>query len=391
MNQPDPTANDHQEGSDVRNLRSELEVARERLEWALIGGNIGLWDWNPATSEVFYSDTFKSQLGYPPDVQWNSFDEWESRLHPDDQANALATVQAYFNRTSDEYKSVFRLKCHDDSYRWFLAQGKGVFDDQGQPTRMTGIHVDITEQVRADRELQRVNEEIANVNEALQASNVELQQFAYVASHDLQTPLRAIGGFAQFLRKDYATELDERANRYIDRIVVGVKRMQTMINDLLMYSRVESQAAEFEKVSLDAILNNTQELLESSIEECGGDVILEPLPTVYGDAAQLSQLFINLIGNALKYNKSKPRVEVWAESEPHRVRVCVQDNGIGIDEQDYDRIFEVFRRLHPQDAFPGTGIGLAICRRIIQRHGWQISVEPNPAGGTRFWITIARV
>lgn len=362
-------------------LRSELEIARDRLELALTSGNIGMWDWNPATSEVYYSHSFKTQLGYPPTVPWNTFQEWESRLHSDDHAKALATVADYFARRSEEYKSIFRLRCLDDSYRWFLAQGKGVFDDQGRPIRMTGVHVDITDQINADCELKRVNE-------ALQESNVELQQFAYVASHDLQTPLRAIAGFAQFLQKDYAVNLDDRANDYIRRIVSGVKRMQTMINDLLAYSRVESRATDFENVSLDAAAADAVDLLAGLIVEREAELSIEPLPDVLGDASQISQLLTNLIGNALKYNHGKPIIRIWSESREHDRRVCIQDNGIGIDEKYRPQIFEIFRRLHSREEFEGTGIGLAVCRRIAKRHGWTIQVEANPQGGSRFWICI---
>ena len=347
----------------------------------MTSGNIGMWDWNPATSEVYYSDSFKAQLGYPPEVPWNTFDEWESRLHPEDHAQALATVENYFAHRALDYKSVFRLCCQNETYRWFLAQGKGVFNEQGQPIRMTGVHVDITDQITADRELKRVNE-------ALQESNIELQQFAYVASHDLQTPLRAIAGFAQFLQKDYAIDLDDRANDYIGRIVAGVKRMQALINDLLAYSRVESRAENFDVVSLSAAVDDAIELLNSLIRERQAELAIEPLPDVLGDASQISQLLTNLIGNALKYNRGKPIIRIWAESTATDRRVCIEDNGIGIDEKHHQQIFEIFRRLHSRDEFDGTGIGLAVCRRIAKRHGWTIEVEPNPEGGSRFWISM---
>ncbi|TWU03590.1 sensor histidine kinase [Neorhodopirellula pilleata] len=381
LNRRDFELADHDTNSmdEHRHLRSELEIARDRLELALTGGNIGMWDWNPATSEVFYSDSFKAQLGYPPEVPWCTFEEWESRLHPDDHDQALATVADYFARRMQDYKSIFRLRCRDESYRWILAQGKGVFSHDGPPIRMTGVHVDITDQVNADRELKRVNE-------ALKESNVELQQFAYVASHDLQTPLRAIAGFAQFLQKDYAVNLDDRANDYIRRIVSGVKRMQAMINDLLAYSRVESRASEFETVSLDAAVMDAVELLDAVIQERQAELSIASLPDVYGDAFQVSQLLTNLIGNALKYNHGKPVIRIWSDSTANERRVCIEDNGIGIDEKYHQQIFEIFRRLHSREEFEGTGIGLAVCRRIVKRHGWTIHVEPNPQGGSRFWI-----
>ena len=372
----------------VREQSADLEATREQLELALTGANVGLWDWNPQTSKVYYSPTFKTQLGYPPEVEWDSFEVWETRLHPDDHAKALATVESYFARTSEDYKSIFRLQCKDGSYRSILAQGKAVFDEHGQPLRMTGVHVDITEQVAIERELKRVNEALADANELLLESNVELQQFAYVASHDLQSPLRAIAGFAQFLEKDYANELDERACDYVNRIVGGVKRMQRMINDLLAYSRVETRAAAFQAVSLNDVFQDSVELLEAFIFDSNAIVTRSELPEVVGDPSQISQLLTNLVGNAIKYNRNRPCVEVTASRQEPGWILCVDDNGIGIDEKHHAKIFEVFRRLHTRDEYAGTGIGLAICRRIAKRHGWKIYVTSKPEGGTRFSIQI---
>lgn len=384
------TAADNEDRSDRQQLVDELRQARERLELALTGSNVGLWDWNPQTSKVYFSATFKRQLGYPANAPWDSFEEWRERLHPDDREAALATVSDYFARTLPEYKSIFRLQCIDGSYRWILAQGKAAFDEQNQPLRMTGVHVDITEQVEVDNELKRVNAALADANEALHESNVELQQFAYVASHDLQTPLRAIAGFAQFLKTDYVDKLDERAIGYVDRIVGGAKRMQTMINDLLAYSRVESQAAGFKVISLQVVYEDAISLLESAIADSKAQVTCEKLPEVRGDPAQVSQLFANLIGNAIKYNRKVPSIRVYGTNEESQWRVCVEDNGIGIEEQYRNQVFEVFRRLHPRDEFPGTGIGLAICRRIAHRHDWSIEVADNPGGGSRFWVIIPK-
>ena len=224
---------------------------------------------------------------------------------------------------------------------------------------------------------------------ALQDSNVELKQFAYVASHDLQTPLRAIAGFAQLLEAECGGELDETAKQYIGRIVAGTARMQTLISDLLGYSRVEARAVPFAPVRLDALFDDVVSMLSPSIEASGGRVTRGALPEVQGDPVQLAQLMQNLVENALKYRgETPPTVRVEASRDGGAWTVTVEDNGIGISPEHHARIFEIFRRLHSQTAYPGTGIGLAVCRRIVERHGGRIGVESQLGQGSRFFFTI---
>jgi light-regulated signal transduction histidine kinase (bacteriophytochrome) len=241
----------------------------------------------------------------------------------------------------------------------------------------------------ANEELNRRNAELGDAKDALELSNVELQQFAYIASHDLQTPLRSIAAFAQFLQKDYEGQLDEQADDYIGRLVGGVKRMQNLITDLLAYSRVESRAAPFVAVDLNQLCDDVVVLLRTCVEDAGGRVTRDELPTVVGDRSQLSQLLQNLIDNALKYrHKDPPRVHVSAEQNGSGWTISVRDNGIGIDARHHEQIFEVFRRLHTEREYPGTGIGLAICRRIVQRHGGHLWLESKPGQGSTFYFTV---
>ncbi|TWT51132.1 Phytochrome-like protein cph1 [Rubripirellula amarantea] len=372
----------------VATRTDDLSTTRDRLELTLVGANVGLWDWNATNDEVTYSTTYKRQLGYPPETDWNKFQDWESRLHPDDVELAHQMVAEYFEHRSPEYKSTFRMRCKDGSYRWMLAQGKAVFDSDGKPLRMTGVHVDITERRESERELKRLNDALQEANLALQESNVELQQFAYVASHDLQTPLRAIAGFSQFLQSDFSGRLDARADDYISRIVRGVKRMQKMIDDLLQFSRVESRAAPFEQISLNDVYADAIELLNASVVQFDAEVTRDDLPMAFGDPAQLTQLLMNLIGNAIKYHREKPVVHVSTTANDNEVTLSVKDNGIGIADVYHERIFEVFRRLHTSSEYPGTGIGLAVCRRIVKRHGGRIWVESAEGVGSTFHVTL---
>ncbi len=232
---------------------------------------------------------------------------------------------------------------------------------------------------------QRVQDRTA----ALEASNIELQQFAYIASHDLQTPLRGIAGFSQFLQQEYQGRLDETADGYLVRIIEGTKRMQTLIKDLLSYSRIDSRSRPFEPTNLNEVVEDAVTILDSSIQDSGGTVTRDELPTVAADRSQLVQLLQNLIGNALKYHGDQtPRVHVSAENGGHEWTISVRDNGIGIEDKHHERIFEIFRRLHTQTEYPGTGIGLAVCRRIVQRHNGRIWVESEPGRGSTFRFTV---
>ena len=238
----------------------------------------------------------------------------------------------------------------------------------------------------------RVNErtlELAAANEILERSNIELQQFAYIASHDLQSPLRSISGFVQLLKMKYESKLDEQAGDWIRRAVQAIGQMQALIQDLLAYSRVDSRLRPFVPISFLDVFNDTVGLLESSISDAGGRVTCGELPVITGDRSQLVQLMDNLIGNGIKYHGDKtPRVHVSAERNGNEWTFSVRDNGIGIAPEYYERIFEIFQRLHDKKDYPGTGIGLAVCRRIVDGHGGRIWVESGPGQGSTFHFTI---
>jgi PAS domain S-box-containing protein len=240
----------------------------------------------------------------------------------------------------------------------------------------TSVLRDVTDRVRAEEELAR--------------SNAELEQFAYVASHDLQEPLRMVASYTQLLARRYGDRLDDDAREFIGFAVDGVTRMQALINDLLAFSRVGTRGASFERTPSELVLQRTLSNLRPAIEESGAIVTHEPLPTVTVDAMQLGQVFQNLIGNALKFRRpdQQPRVHVSAEVGPEEWVFTVADNGIGIAADYAERIFVLFQRLHSRAEYPGTGIGLAICKKIVERHGGRIWFDSTPGEGTSFHFTI---
>ncbi|HEY9713249.1 MAG TPA: ATP-binding protein [Chroococcales cyanobacterium] len=245
--------------------------------------------------------------------------------------------------------------------------------------------VDITERKLKDEALQR------SVLE-LQRSNDDLQQFAYVCSHDLQEPLRVISNYTQLIERRYKGTLDENADDFIHFIVDATRRMQELINDLLVYSRVQSRAQELRITDCNAALNTAKANLALSIEETKAVITADPLPEVMGDNSQLAQLFQNLLGNAIKFRGPKsPHVEIRVQPHGKYWQFSVKDNGIGFEMKYADRIFVIFQRLHAREDYPGSGIGLAICKKIVERHGGQLDVSSAPNEGTEFTFTIPKV
>ncbi len=223
----------------------------------------------------------------------------------------------------------------------------------------------------------------------LARSNAELEQFAYVASHDLQEPLRMVVGYVQLIEKRLAEKLDTDTREFMGFAVDGALRMQNLIEDILGYSRVSSKGQPLAPVDSAAALKDALALLVSRIAETGAEVDAQSLPMVMADRTQLVQLFQNLIGNAIKFCKEPaPRVRVEARRQDHQWRFSVSDNGIGIAPEYRGQLFVIFKRLHTRREYPGTGIGLAICKRIIERHGGEIGVESAPGGGSVFWFTL---
>jgi PAS domain S-box-containing protein len=240
---------------------------------------------------------------------------------------------------------------------------------------------------------ERAQQEIAErkeVEEALARSNTELDQYAYVISHDLQEPLRTVTNWLHLLEKRYRGEMDEKADKYIDHAVDGAERMQEMINALLELSRVGTRGEAPAPTDVEAVIERTLKVLKRAIEETEAEVTHDPLPTVMADEAQLAQVFQNLIANAIKFRREgvPPRVHISAEQRGDEWMFSVADNGIGIDPDQAERIFQIFQRLHTREEYEGTGIGLALCKRIVERHGGRIWVESEPGTGSTFYFTL---
>jgi light-regulated signal transduction histidine kinase (bacteriophytochrome) len=237
--------------------------------------------------------------------------------------------------------------------------------------------------------IEAARHDLEEAGRELERSNSDLEQFAYVASHDLQEPLRKVTSFCQLLQRRYSGQLDERADQYIEFAVDGAKRMQVLINDLLSFSRVGRSDGNAEVLDAGAVLDRAVENLAGALEETGGEITHDALPRVRAEPALLATVFQNLLGNALKFHgDDPPRVHVSAERDGERWLLRFADNGLGIEHEYADRIFTIFQRLHPKSAYPGTGIGLAMCRKIVEHHGGSIWLEDSEPPGSTFVVAL---
>ncbi|MDX6659247.1 MAG: hypothetical protein QOJ55_69 [Solirubrobacteraceae bacterium] len=273
------------------------------------------------------------------------------------------------------YQAEKRLMHRDGRVVRALVSVSLALDAQAQPLNFIWQIVDVTELERRADDLAR--------------SNAELEQYAYVISHDLQEPLRSIGGFVQLLERRYQGELDEEADRFIGFTVAGVERMQALIDDLLSYSRAGAGELRGDQVDTRELVDRTLASLDAAVRDAGAEVEVGELPTIVADGSALGQVFQNLLSNAIKFRADdRPRVKVSATHSDDAWTFGVADSGIGVEPAHAERIFRIFQRLHTRDEYGGTGVGLAICKRIVERQGGRIWCEPHPGGGTVFRFTI---
>ena len=287
------------------------------------------------------------------------------------------------------FKDITAVKQTEEELRQTLADLEA--------SRMAALNM-MADAEEARRMAEQANEALRDRTEALERSNRELQMFAYVASHDLQEPLRMVSSYTQLLARRYKDQLDADANDFIHFAVDGANRMQRLLNDLLIYSRVSTRGKPFEKIYCEVVFDQALDNLRLAIQDSGAVITHDPLPTVMADESQLAQLFQNLIGNAIKFHGDQPpRIYVSAkllpplesgEGQGGGWQFAVRDNGIGMEPQYFERIFVIFQRLHSKEEYPGTGIGLAICKRIVERHGGRIWVESEPGEGSTFYFTL---
>ncbi|MBF0182411.1 MAG: PAS domain S-box protein [Magnetococcales bacterium] len=376
-----------------RRSEETLRLSRESLVKAQMIAHLGNWDWDVRTNELEWSDEVYHIFGLPPKTCLASFDDYLHAVHPLDRSLVEESIRRTLAEPYPPYDIEHRILRPDGGEVYVHERGALILDVENRPVRMLGTVQDITQRKLMALRMQTLNQElelrVTLRTRDLERSNRDLQQFAYVASHDLQEPLRLVAGFVQLLEKRYAGALDEKATQYIAYVVDGVKHMDALINSLLAYARVETQGEALTLVSCDSVLDRALRYLSRICVASEAVITRDPLPQLTADEGQLIQVFQNLIGNALKFRgEVAPRIHVGCRREGAEWLFTVRDNGIGIDAQYAERIFVIFQKLHARSRYEGTGIGLALCKRIIERHGGRIWVESTQGEGSAFHFTL---
>ncbi len=351
---------------------------------------------DPHWTMEFVSEGCLSLTGYrPEDLIGNRVISYTEIIVPEYRQQVHESVQRAI-AAEEPFQLIYRIRTAQGEEKWVWEKGSAVRDAQGRVIALEGFITDITERCQAEEILRKTHEEleklVAERTAELQRSNRDLMQFAYSVSHDLQEPLRMMSAYLQALRGMLKDRLQETERSLLDLSLEATQRLQRMVNDLLAYSRAGTRGAHFEHVDANRVVQEALQNLQAAIEQAGAQITLEPLPKVTADATLLLELFQNLISNAVKFHSPDrpPKVRIWCEDKGQEWLFAVQDNGIGIEPENVERIFLIFERLHPEEEYPGTGIGLAICKRIAERHGGRIWCQSTPGEGSTFYFSLPK-
>lgn len=358
-----------------KRMEHKLEENERNYRELVQNTNSAIIRWRSDGTITFFNEYAQSFLGYSAD---EVIGKHVNILLPQTESSGgdlSGLVKEIVAHPEQFINTVNENICKDGRRVWMIWTNKPVYDENGLLKEILAVGSDITERKHIEEELRR--------------SNAELEQFAYIASHDLQEPLRAVAGMVQLLQKRYQGQLDARADEYIGHAVEASARMQSLIQDLLEYSRVDRRGHPIEMVNAETCLKVALKNLGAAIQESHAEVVSDSLPTVHADSTQLTQLFQNLVGNSIKFRRDEdPRVSISATRVNNAWQFSIRDNGIGIEPQYYERIFLVFQRPHTRREYQGTGIGLALCKKIVERHGGSIWVESQPGEGSTFYFTL---
>lgn len=369
----------------------EVQQSNERFEKIAEATNDAVWDFDASKNELFWGKGFSTQFGYDLQTIKPSFDLLVSLIHPDDRQKTLDKINRALNdpKTTNWFEE-YRFMMADGNYAFVIDRAVFIRDEFGRAKRVVGAMTDISYRKDYEDSLQQLNRQLAKQKKDLELSNRELEQFAYIASHDLQEPLRMVTSFLTQLERRYSNVLDDKAHQYIHFAVDGAKRMRQIILDLLEFSRVGRHTGVPEWIDLNELVKELTAIQRDNIEAKGANIQVDELPALYVHRLPITQVFQNLVGNALKYAKPDvaPQINIKAEKQENNWLFSVQDNGIGIDKEYYDKIFVIFQRLHTRDQYGGTGIGLSIVKKIIENFGGRIWVESEPDQGSTFFFTL---
>lgn len=368
---------------EINEAKRELKEEEDKLKMALDAAEIGTWEWNLKTNELRWDELMFSLYGADPKDFSGAYDAWTNGLHPEDRERCEREInEAIENR--EPFISNFRVVWPSGEVRFIRAIGKVSVNDEGVPVRMFGLNWDETDEKKS-------RQAIENYSHQLEKKNKELNEFAYIASHDLQEPITTITSFLELMSLDYESRLDDQGKEYIKLMKGSTERAKQLVLDLLDYSRI-GRNSKLEVLDLNEVVKDALTDLSASIRSANANIEVGDLPSATGYASALRTMFQNLIGNALKFRRMeiKPVVTITGVDKEDRVEISITDNGIGIDRKHFDKIFAVFRRLHLRTEYEGTGIGLAHCKKVADMHDGEIWVESEVGEGSTFTFTISK-
>lgn len=380
--------------TEQKNADEQLRISKERYDLVAKATNDSIYDWDLINNRVKRSgDGLRVLFGYDNEQADASENFWSERIHPDDFDVCMSELNRILADPSlTTCHQEYRFLKADGRYAYIYDKGFIIRNEKGEAIRMIGATQDISSRKKIEEELKTLNDELELRAEELVATNEELEQFAYIASHDLQEPLRMVTSFLNLLQIKYDNELDDKARQYIYYASDGAVRMRRIILDLLEYSRVGRKGENYETVSANDLLLEALELNKAQIEEKEARILYQKLPLLVANRSALLQVFQNLISNALKYQRpgTIPGINISFVEDEKQIIFSIQDNGIGIETQYFEKIFVVFQRLHNKNDYSGTGIGLAICKKIIEHHKGRIWLESMPGKGSTFFFSIPK-
>lgn len=378
-----------------RRIAAEAErLHKERLEAAEAHAHLGSWEFDVASGTGWWSAQMFAMMRLPAQPQPPSPEDFLNRIHPQDR-EAVAEAMRLMADGGVPEAVTYRTNPQDGEMRWYTPSFYAEYDDGGRPTKFSGTVLDVTAVHAAEREVRELNAElekrVAERTAQLEAANKELESFSYAVSHDLKAPLRGIDGYSEILLQDYGDQLDDDARLFLGNVRHGVAQMHELIEDMLAYSRMERR-------SVEARVLNLCQLVETVVESRGGAIDGRRIPIhqrippleVIADREGLTLVLRNLLENALKFSKGRDdaEVELGVHDEEGSVTMWVRDNGVGFDMKYHDRIFEIFQRLHRAEEYPGTGVGLALVKKAVQRMGGDVWAESAPGQGAVFYLRL---
>lgn len=358
--------------------------ASEALQLALAGGQIGTWHRNIATGEITWNDQCKRIFGISPDSTV-TYERFLNSLHQDDRDRADRAIQISLE-TGADYEIEFRSVWPDGSVHWVAAKGRAEFDSNGRAISLQGAAIDISRRKETEQQIASLNADLERRTRELQDANKDLEAFAYSVSHDLRAPLRAIDGFSKIVLADFGSLIPDEARQYLIDVRTNTQRMGLLVDDLLQFARLGRQAVQPQSVRTEDLVRRCLDELKPTWEGRLIEIQIDNLPACRGDPALLKQVWMNLLANAIKYTvkRSPAKIEIGGRVNKDGLEYFVKDNGVGFDMRYSHKLFNVFQRLHRLEEYEGTGVGLAIVKRIIQRHGGRVRAEALPEMGATF-------